>query len=505
MEFFQQNLSGILLGIEEAFLLTNLGFVFIGVLLGTIVGVLPGIGPLTAISLILPITFYMNPTSALILLAGVWYGTAYGGSTAAILVNVPGTSAGAVTAIDGYPMAKKGRAGVALFTAMISSFLGSTIGIIVMMLFSPIIVVYALKFGSAEYFALMLLGLVAASTISGGSVAKSLAMTLIGVFFGIVGLDIYTASPRFTMGLLDLDDGISMVALVMGLFGLTEIIASAGRSVSTSTKFKVTLRSMLPTREDLRKIVKPILRASGVGSFIGTLPGTGPTIASFLSYALEKRMSKNPELMGTGEVQGVAASEAANNAADQTAFIPTMTLGIPGSPTMALMIGALVMHGITPGPNLMNEQPGLFWGLVMSFWIGNAMLLFLNIPLIGVWVRLLSVPYHMLYPVILVLMCVAIFSVSRSDFNLWVVAAFGAIGTLARWSGLPTPPLLLGFVLGPLMEEHFRRAMAISQGSFSTFIERPISATIIALTAAMFLFSLWQALRKRKVADQPAS
>lgn len=504
MDFIQQNLGGILVGVEEAFRLSNLVFCFIGVFLGTIVGVLPGIGPLTAISLILPITFYMDPTPALIMLAGVWYGTAYGGSTAAILVNVPGTSAGAITAIDGYPMARKGRAGVALFTAMISSFSGSTIGIIVMMLFSPVIVVYALKFGSAEYFSLMLLGLVAASTISGGSFFKSLAMILIGIFVGIIGLDIYTAEPRFGFGILELDEGVSMVALVMGLFGLTEIIASVGRSLSDATEFKITLRAMLPTRDDLRRIVRPILRASGVGSFIGTLPGTGPTIASFLSYALEKRVAKDPDRMGTGMVEGIAASEAANNAADQTAFIPTLTLGIPGSPTMALMIGALIMHGITPGPMLMTGKPDLFWGLVISFWIGNGMLLVLNIPLIGLWVRLLTVPYHLLYPIILVLMCVGIYSVSKSDFHLWTVAAFGAIGTLARWGRFPTPPLLLGFVLGPLMEEHFRRAVAISRGSFSTFLERPISATIIALIVAMFMFSLWRSVARRKdTAQQP--
>lgn len=498
MDMFGDIAGNISIGMETAFSPTNLWYCFLGVFLGTFIGTLPGIGPLAAISMLFPITFYLEPTAALIMLAGIWYGTAYGGSTAAILINVPGTASSAVTSLDGYPLARQGRAGVALFITAISSFVGGSIGILLMMLFSPIIVVYALKFGSAEYFSLMVLGLVAASSISDGSAIKSITMTVVGIVFGTVGMDIYTGAERFTFGLLELDEGISLVAVALGLFGMAEVISSVRMDPLSTSQRKVTLRSMVPNRDDIKRSTAPTLRGAGVGSFFGTLPGTGPTIAAFLAYALEKRVAKDPSRFGKGAVEGIAAPEAANNAADQTAFIPTMTLGIPGSATMALMIGALMIQGITPGPSMMTERPDVFWGLVMSFWIGNVLLLILNIPLVGIWVRLLTVPYHLLYPVILALICVGVYGASNSIFGLWVVIFFGVLGFLMRWASLPAASLLLGFVLGPLMEQHFRRAMAISRGDYMTFIERPVSGTVLAITALLILFSIWAYYRGRK-------
>ncbi|MFV0297100.1 MAG: tripartite tricarboxylate transporter permease, partial [Hyphomicrobiaceae bacterium] len=375
----------------------------------------------------------------------------------------------------------------------LSSFVGGSIGIILMMLFSPIIVSYALQFGSAEYFALMVLGLVAASSISAGSVAKSYAMVVAGIVFGIVGMDIYTGAQRFTFGIFELDEGLSIVALAMGIFGVAEVIATAGQQRS-GVQHKVELQSMTPTRDDWRRFPAATLRGTAVGSIFGALPGTGSTISTFIAYALEKRVSRNPERFGEGAVEGVIAPEAANNAADQTAFIPTLTLGIPGSATMALMIGALMIQGITPGPSLMIDHPDVFWGLVMSFWLGNLLLLILNIPLIGIWVRLLTVPFRYLYPVILVFICIGVFSLNNNAFGIWIVVFFGALGTFMRWAELPAASLLLGFVLGPLMEEHFRRAMAISGGQLSMFIDRPISAVILGLTSLILLAGLGRKL-----------
>ncbi|WP_238123043.1 MULTISPECIES: tripartite tricarboxylate transporter permease [unclassified Xanthobacter] len=497
MENLPSLFANIGIGLETALSPANLWYCFVGVFLGTFIGVLPGIGPLAAMSMLFPITFYLDPTSALIMLAGIWYGTAYGSSTAAILINVPGSASSAVTSLDGYPLARQGRAGVALFLTAAASFVGGSIGIVLMMLFSPVIVAYAMKFGSAEYFALMVLGLVAASSISEGSVLKSLAMTLAGIIFGTVGMDIYTGSERFTFGMLELDEGIGLIPVAMGLFGVAEVISSVRLPPLEALREKVTLRSMMPTRDDIRRSIAPTLRGTGIGAFFGTLPGTGPTIASFLSYAVEKRVAKDPSRFGHGAIEGIVSPEAANNAADQTAFIPTMTLGIPGSATMALMIGALMIQGITPGPEMMTSHPDVFWGLVMSFWIGNVLLLVLNVPLIGIWVRLLTLPYHLLYPAILAFICVGIFGVSNTTFGVWVVIFFGAMGFLMRWARLPAASLLLGFVLGPLMEQHFRRAMAISQGDFMTFVDRPISLGIFVITGCILAYGIWLHLRRR--------
>jgi len=502
-------LSNIALGLDVALQPTNLFYCFFGVFIGTLLGVIPGVGVLAAISMLFPLTFFLDATTALIMLAGIWYGTAYGGSTASILLNIPGTPSNAVTCLDGYPMARQGRGGVALLMTTVASLVGGSIGILLLMMFAPLIARYALQFGPTEYFALMVLGLVAASTVAQGSAVKGLAMVVLGIMFGTVGMDIYTGTLRFSFGVIELADGFSLIALAMGIFGVSEVIASvrrihAGDVDRNSTRF----RAMVPTRDDVRRSWRPMIRGASVGSFFGTLPGTGPAIAAFMAYAVEKRVSPEPERFGKGAIEGVMAPETANNAADQTAFIPTLSLGIPGSPTMALMLGALMIHGISPGPSLVSEQPALFWGLVMSFWVGNVLLVILNVPLIGLWVRLLTVPYHLLYPAVLAFICIGTFIVSNSVFDVWMVIFFGVVGYLMRIFLWPTAPLLLGFVLGPLMEEHFRRALLLSRGSFTTFVDRPISATVLGITALLLIWSLhsaWRQRNRRRMAAQAPS
>ncbi|KPQ18589.1 MAG: putative tricarboxylic transport membrane protein [Rhodobacteraceae bacterium HLUCCO18] len=491
-------LANVGLGLQTALEPTNLFYCFVGVALGTIVGVIPGVGPLAAIAMLIPLTFYLDPTAALIMLSGIWYGTTYGGSTASILLNVPGTTSAAVTALDGYPMAQQGRASVALFMTAVASFAGGSIGILVMMFFAPLIAQYALNFGPAEYFSLMLLGLVAASSLSDGPPAKGLAVVALGVAFGCIGTDIYSGAERFTFDTLNLTDGLNLIALAIGLFGIAEIISSAGRKEPTMVgKESVRMRAMIPTQDDRRRSWAPVLRGAGFGSFFGTLPGTGPSIASFVAYAFEKRVSKTPERFGKGAIEGIMAPESANNAADQTSFIPTLALGIPGSATMALMLGVLIIHGIQPGPTLMDREPELFWGLVMSFWIGNVLLLILNIPLVGLWARLLLVPYYILYPAVLVFICIGTLSVQQNVFHVWTVAFFGLLGYLMRVLGFSAAPLLLGFVLGPMMEEHFRRAMLISAGDFGLFFDRPISAVVMSLTGLLLLHAMYRTVRAR--------
>lgn len=495
MDFFG-NLS---LGLHTALSLSNLFFCFVGVFLGTLLGVIPGVGVLAAISMLFPITFHMEVTSALIMLAGIWYGTSYGGSTASILLNVPGTPANAVVCLDGYPMAQKGRGAVALFMTTVASFVGGSIGIVILTLFAPVIAQYALSMGPAEYFSLMLLGLIAATGIADGSAVKGFVMVMLGIFLGSIGTDVYTGTQRFAFGIPELGDGISLVALAMGVFGVAELIISAGSVKANRFKSSdLTLRAMKPTRDDMRRSWFPMLRGSSIGSFFGALPGTGPSLAAFIAYAVEKRSSKDPSRFGKGAIEGVMAPESANNAADQTSFIPTLALGIPGSPTMALMLGALIIHGVTPGPGLMTEQPSLFWGLVMSFWIGNIMLVILNVPLIGLWVRLLAVPYHLLFPAVLMFICLGTYSVNNSSFDVLLVMIFGALGVLMRKLAFPAAPLILGFVLGPMMEDNFRRAMLLSSGDFATFINRPISATILAIAALILVWSFFSTLKARR-------
>ncbi|MGO4917314.1 tripartite tricarboxylate transporter permease [Pseudogemmobacter sp. W21_MBD1_M6] len=492
-------LANLALGLETAIAPVNLFYCFVGVFLGTFVGVIPGVGPLAAISMLFPITFYLEPTAALIMLAGIYYGTTYGGSTASILLNIPGATSAAVTCLDGYPMAQQGRAGVALFMTTIASFVGGSFGIIILSLFSPLIADYALTFGPAEYFALMVLGLVSASTIANASPSKGLSMVVFGMLIATVGIDSQSGVGRFTFGSMSLLEGFGISAMAMGLFGIGEILTSVG--AERSAKIDATsaqMKNMMPTRDDWRRSWMPAIRGSSIGAFFGALPGTGPSIAAFMAYAMEKRVSKTPERFGNGAIEGIVAPETANNAADQTAFIPTLTLGIPGSATMALMLGALMVHGIQPGPTLIANEPALFWGLVMSFWIGNLILLVLNLPLIGLWVRLLLIPYHYLYPGILVFVCIGAYSVRANPADVFMVLCFGVLGYAIRLAGLPAAPLLLGFVLGPLVETQFRRAMVLAQGDFTAVIERPMAGTVLGLSALMLIWTLVSAILTRR-------
>ncbi len=496
-------LSNLALGFETALTPTNLLYCFIGVSLGTMVGVLPGIGSLAAVSMLLPVSFYLEPTTALILLAGVWYGTEYGGSTTAILLNLPGTPSAAVTCLDGNAMTKQGRAGVALFSTTMASFVGGTLGILALMIFGPMIGRAAIAFGPAEYFALMALGLVAAAAIAQGSPVKGLAMVVVGLMLGIAGTDVQSGALRFTFGLPQLSEGINIVALAMGLFGVAEVIASIDEVHGNPLQKRITLRSMIPSRQDVRRAILPTLRGTGVGAFFGALPGTGQTVAAFIAYALEKRTSRDPSKFGKGAIEGVVAPEAANNAAVQTAFIPTLTLGIPGSATMAIMLGALLIHGIQPGPALLTSRPDIFWGLIASFWIGNVLLLILNIPLIGLWVRFLQIPYRYLYPAILCLICIGVFSINNNLFDVGLVLLFGVLGYAMRIVGFEPAPLIIAFVLGPLMEENFRRAMQLARGDAMAMLTRPIAGTILAVTLVMLALALWAAFRKKPVVAAP--
>lgn len=500
MDIFNQLFANMSLGFATVFTLTNMGIIAIGVVLGMVVGVLPGIGTMTAIALLLPLSFHLGAESSLILLAGIWYGSNYGGAITSILMNIPGSTANAVTCLDGYQMTRNGRASVALFMNVIASFIGGSVGIIVMMLFTAPIAQFAIGFSSVEYFALIVLGLVAASSVGGDSMMKGLAMVVIGVMLGVVGTDLYTGYQRYTFGSMDLLSGISLVALSMGVFGVAEIIFSI-QEEETRVKVKgasVNFRDMLPRKSEWQALGMPVLRGTAIGTALGALPGTGPAISAYLAYAVEARVSPNKANFGKGAVEGVTAPESANNAADITSFIPTLALGIPGSATMALMIGALIINGIAPGPQLINNEPALFWGLIVSFWIGNLMLLVLSLPLVGIWVRLLAIPTHLLMPGVIVFVCIGAYSVTMSPMDVWIVAALGVLGYLSRIFAYPQAPLLLGFVLGPMLEEHFRRAMLISRGNMSTFLGTTTSQVILAVTLAIFIWGLWAGLRARK-------
>lgn len=490
--------ANIVLGFDTALTPTNIMYCFFGVFLGTFFGVLPGIGSLAAVSMLLPITFYLEPATALVMLAGVYYGAEYGGSTASILLNLPGTPSHAVTCIDGYPMAQQGRAGIALFTTTIASFIGGTVGILALYGFAPLIVQWALAFGPAEYFAILLFGLVAASTVTQDAPAKGLAMVVGGMLLGTIGADIDSGVARFSFGVFELWDGISFIALAMGLFGVSEIMLAITGESRRAVVNKVTFRSMIPTRDDVRRSVLPIVRGSGIGTFFGVLPGIGPSIAAFVGYAIEKRVAKDPSQFGKGAIEGVTSPESANNAAVQAAFIPTLTLGIPGSATMAVMMGALLIHGIAPGPGLMNSEPEIFWGLAASFWIGNVLLLILNIPMIGLWVRLLKIPYVILYPAVLCFICIGVYTVRTSVFDVFLVLLFGLLGYVLRLLRFELAPVLIGFILGPMVEENFKRAMLIFRGDFTRMVDRPISGTLLALTVLLLLWTVWTSVRSRR-------
>jgi TctA family transporter len=482
--------ANLALGFQTAISPMNLGYCFGGVFLGTFIGVLPGVGPLAAVAMLLPVSFYLPPETALVMLAGVYCGAEYGGSIASILLNIPGTPSASVTCLDGYPMARDGRAGVALFMTAIASFSGGIFGVLVIALLAPALASFALLFGPTEYFSVMVLGLVAASVVSNSGAIRGVAMVCLGLLLGTVGVDVNSGDVRFTGGLQELRDGVSLVVVAMGLFGVSEVIASARGGIPSYATEKIPFRTFLPTRSEAIRSIGPVLRGSSVGSFFGTLPGTGQTVASFIGYAIEKRISKNRANFGKGAIEGVMVPESANNAAAQTAFIPTLTLGIPGSTTMALMLGALMIHGITPGPRLLTEHPDLFWGLVVSFLFGNLFLLVLNIPLIGLWVRILRVPHTYLYPTVIVLICVGVYSIDNSVFDIWVTLFFGLVGYLLRLFRFEPAPLLIGFVLGPMIEEFFRRAMLLSRGDPLVFVERPGSAALLGIAVLIFVWAV---------------
>jgi TctA family transporter len=490
-------LSNLALGFATAASPENLFFCLIGVILGTLIGVLPGIGATATIAMLLPITFQLEPVSSLIMLAGIYYGAQYGGSTTAILINMPGESSSAVTAIDGYQMARRGKAGTALAVAALGSFFAGTVATLLVALFAPPLTAIALQFGAAEYFSLMVLGLVCAIALAHGSILKALAMVVLGLLLGLVGTDIYTGAPRFTFGITEYADGLSFVALAVGVFGIAEILRNL-EGDQDRTVLGAALGRLFPSREDLRRMVAPMLRGTAVGSVLGILPGGGAVLAAFASYTIEKRVSDRPEEFGKGAIAGVAGPESANNAGAQTSFIPLLTLGIPANPVMALMIGAMIIQGIVPGPNVATEQPALFWGIIASMWIGNLMLVVLNLPLIGLWVKLLKVPYHVLFPIIMAFCSIGVYSVNGNVFDLYAVAFFGLMGYMLLKLRCEPAPLLLGFVLGPMLEENLRRAMILGRGDPTIFVSRPISLTLLLLTVGVLLVMLLPAIRKKR-------
>lgn len=493
---FIENIS---LGLSVALSLSTLAYCVLGVTVGMFIGVLPGLGPLATVGMLLPLTFYVPQTDAIVMLAGIYYGSMYGGSTAAILLNLPGTAGAAVTCLDGNPMAKSGRAGVALFSATISSFFGGMFGLVIVAAFTPLLARVALSFGSPEYAALIMLGLLAAAMVGNDSKGKSLSMALLGLLFAMVGTDPNSGVNRMTFGMLSLADGLNLVVVTTGLFGISEVLSNVGRiGKAENTIAPVRMRDMLPTKKEARGALFPALRGSSIGAILGILPGTGAALSTFVAYAVEKRVSKNPERFGKGAIEGIIAPESANNSAAQTAFVPTLSLGIPGDAIVAIMLGALIIHGIVPGPQLIRDHPDLFWGLIASFFIGNVILLLLNLPLIGIWVRILRIPYAVLYPAILVFICVGVFSIRNSVFDVVVSMLFGLGGYVMRRFGFPAAPLLLGLVLGPFLEQNFRRSLMLSRGDLMVFIERPISGSIVAVTLLIIGVMLWAAFHPKK-------
>ncbi|HEY7383054.1 MAG TPA: tripartite tricarboxylate transporter permease [Beijerinckiaceae bacterium] len=495
-------LANLGLGFQTALGPANLLYCLIGVFLGTAIGVLPGLGPVATIAMLLPVTFGLPPTPALIMLAGIFYGAQYGGSTTAILVNLPGEPSSVVTALDGHQMARQGKAGRALATAAIGSFFAGTVATFVIALFAPPLAAFALKFGPAEYFSLMVLGLVASIVLAHGSLLHAFGMILLGLLLGLVGTDVNSGMARFTFEIPELGDGIGFVTLAMGVFGIGDIVANLEHEVSRGVS-QSGISGLMPTREDWRRIVGPILRGTILGSALGILPGGGALLASFGAYSFEKKISRNPAEFGRGAIEGVAAPESANNAGAQTSFIPMLTLGIPANPVMALMIGAMIIQGIQPGPTVMSEQPALFWGLIVSMWIGNLMLLVLNLPLIGLWVRMIAIPYHLLYPAIIVFCAIGVFSLNNNTFDVFLMALFGVLGYLFRKLGAEPAPMLLAFILGPMMEEFLRRALLLSRGSPLILITSPISGVMLTLAVVSLVLVLLPAFRKtREVAFQ---
>ncbi|KQQ87660.1 tripartite tricarboxylate transporter permease [Aureimonas sp. Leaf324] len=490
-------ISNLGLGFAVALTLKNIGLCLVGCIVGTLVGILPGVGPIATISMLLPITFGLDPVGALIMLAGIYYGAQYGGSTTAILVNIPGEATAVVTTLDGHQMARQGRAGQALGIAAIGSFIAGTVATLTIAALAKPLTGLALVFGPAEYFSLMVMGLVFAVVLAHGSILKAIAMILVGILLSTVGIDIETGESRMTLGLDFLYDGIDFAVLAMGVFGIAEILRNLD-NIETRDVVRQTIGRLLPGRKEFRQSAAPIARGTIIGSILGILPGNGAVLAPFASYSLEKKVAKDPSRFGKGAIEGVAGPESANNAGAQTSFIPLLTLGIPPNAVMALMVGAMTIHGIVPGPLVMTNTPDLFWGMIASMWIGNLLLLVINLPMIGMWVRLLKVPYQLMFPAILMFCCIGIFSINSEPVQVLMIAVFGFVGYLISKLGFEPAPLLLGFVLGRLMEENFRRALLMSRGDLLTFVESPISAGLLLVALVLLVVSLLPSLRRSR-------
>ncbi len=496
MELFD-NLA---LGFGVAFTFQNLIYCFVGCLLGTLIGVLPGIGPVATIAMLLPATYALPPVAALIMLAGIYYGAQYGGSTTAILVNLPGESSSVVTVIDGYQMARRGRAGPALAAAGLGSFFAGCVGTLILAAFAAPLTEVAFMFGPAEYFSLMTLGLIGAVVLASGSLLKAVAMIVLGLLLGLVGTDVNSGVARYSFDIPELTDGIGFVAIAMGVFGYGEIIANLARPADQREVFTAEVKGLLPTKEDFKRMTPAVLRGTMLGSALGILPGGGAMLSAFAAYTIEKKTKLHPGEVpfGKGNIRGVAAPEAANNAGSQTSFIPLLTLGIPPNAVMALMVGAMTIHNIQPGPQVMTSNPELFWGLIASMWIGNAMLVVLNLPLIGLWIKLLTVPYRWLFPSIVLFCAVGVYSTNNNTWDIWIVGIFGLIGYIFHKVGAEPAPLLLGLILGPMMEENLRRALLLSRGEWGVFVTRPISAGLLAAAALLLVIVMMPAIKSRR-------
>ena len=492
MEAFLGNLA---LGFGVALTLNNIFLCFVGCMVGTLIGVLPGVGPIATIAMLLPITFGFDPTGALIMLAGIYYGAQYGGSTTAILVNIPGEATSVVTTLDGHQMARQGRAGVALGIAAMGSFFAGTVATLFIAALGKPLTKLAQLFGPAEYFSLMIMGLVFAVVLARGSILKAICMILLGLVLATVGTDLETGQERMTLGIQDLSDGVDFAVLAMGIFGFAEIVRNL-ENPETRDVVRAAIGRLWPTKADFRASYFPILRGTLTGAILGILPGNGAVLGPFASYTMEKKLAKDPSRFGRGAIEGVAGPEAANNAGAQTAFIPLLTLGIPPNAVMALMVGAMTIHGIIPGPQVMTKNPELFWGMVASMWVGNLMLVIINLPLIGLWVKLLQVPYRLMFPAIMIFCCIGIYSINNSTSDVMFTAFFGVVGYTLLKFGFEPAPMLLGFVLGKLMEEKLRQALILSRGSFSTFVERPVSGVLLAVAVIMLLIALLPSIRK---------
>jgi putative tricarboxylic transport membrane protein len=490
-------LDNIAYGFSVALTFTNLTYCLIGVFIGTLIGVLPGIGPIGAMSILLPTTVQIPPISSIIMLAGIYYGAMYGGSTTSILVNIPGEAASVITCLDGYQMARQGRAGPALGMAAFGSFIAGTLSIVGLMLLAPPLGEWALKFGPPEYFSLMVLGMTMLIYLASGSIPKAMMMAAFGIFLSAIGMDATSGTLRFTLGILELNDGIGLIPLAMGLFGISEVLLNVEQSLKRElTKGKI--KGLLPTRQDWKDSTMPIARGSLLGFFLGILPGGGAVTSSFISYAVEKRLSRHPERFGKGAIEGVAGPESANNAATGGGFVPLLTLGIPSNPPMAMLLGALLIHGMQPGPLLMQKSPDLFWGVVTSMYVGNGMLLLLNLPLIGMWVQVLRVPYKILFPLILLFCLIGAYSVNYSVVDVLIMVLFGIVGYLMKKFDYEGAPLILAYVLGPMMETSLQQSLTISSGSFAIFFTHPIAAGGLLLALFLIFSPILPKMGKRK-------